>query len=279
MRRKDKRKEKRKEKRTPYLRWAAIPHGRPILFSLRAAQSKCEARLVSDLLAGPCGRRTAKRGQRTSSRWIVGSGVAQSGFLASLTSGPSTTIYLLAVALASTEAVELRTNSGTVATTAASLGYLQCAPTYSSPFSLKHNTNVIIIAIDNTSGEKSIRRCSDYGAGSGAWPIVCQELGAFWGRRRRDVGHREQADPTGALIYDESVSSYAVSWGLLRCRESVGLERTRDRCASGGRRWRTLAGLGRVECRLIGRRERECVLGMARRLCLGVMRLMTPRCP
>lgn len=195
----------------------------------------------------------------------MGPGVAQSGFLASLTGGPSTTVYLLAAALASTEAVELRTNSGTVATTLASLGYLRSAPTYSSPGSLEHNTSVIIIAIDDASGEKSIRRRSDSGAGS-IWGLADRVPGAqsISGSHRRDVGHREQADPTGALIYGESFSSYAVSWGSLRCRGSVGLEWTQDRC-TGGRRWRTLAGLGRAERRLPGRRER--VPGMARRLC------------
>ena len=43
---------------------------------------------------------------------------------------------------------------------------------------------------------------------------------------------------------------------LLGCRVSVGLERTQDRCAVRGRQWRPLAGLGRVERRLTGRRER-----------------------
>jgi hypothetical protein len=168
MRRKEKRKEKKKrESRT--CAGPQSPTAGPFCFP-SARPRPCVKRAW---LAGPCGRRTVKRRQRTGSRWNVGSGVAQSGFLASLTGVPSATVYLLAAALASTEAVELRTNSGTVATTAASLGYLRSAPTYSSPRSLEHSTNVIIIAIDGASGEKSIRRRSDSGAGSGPWPIVC----------------------------------------------------------------------------------------------------------
>jgi hypothetical protein len=40
---------------------------------------------------------------------------------------------------------------------------------------------------------------------------------------------------------------------------NVGLERTRGRCAAGGRRWRPLDGLGRAERQLTGRRERESI--------------------
>jgi hypothetical protein len=71
--------------------------------------------------------------------------------------------------------------------------------------------------------ERRIRQRNTSGVGSGAWPIVYLELGALRGRRRRDAGHRGQADPTGAIIYGESVSSNAIPFGFVRMSRVCGV--------------------------------------------------------
>jgi hypothetical protein len=107
--------------------------------------------------------------------------------------------------------------------------------------------------------ERIIRRRSTSGVGSRAWPIVCLELGALRGRRWRGTCHRGQADPTDALIYGESVSSYAISWGFVRMSRECGVgadpgpvRRRRTAVANTGWSWPGKTSVDRQE------REGEC---------------------
>jgi hypothetical protein len=128
--------------------------------------------------------------------------------------------------------------------------------------------------------ERRIRRHNTSGAGSGSWSIVCLELGALRGRRRRDAGHQGKANPTGALIYGESVSFYAIPLGFVRMLRECGVgahpgsvRRRRTAVATTGWSWPGRTPVDRQE------RERERVLGSARRLCLGGVRLKMPGHP
>mgnify|MGYP006934354372 CR=1 FL=1 len=132
------------------------------------------------------------------------------------------------------------------------------ALTYSFPRSLEHTTIVVLIAI-RPRVERRIRQRNTSGVGSGAWPIVYLELGALRGRRRRDAGHRGQADPTGALIYGESISSYAIPWGFVRMSRECGVgadpgpvRRQRTAVATTGWSWPGRTPVDREE------REGEC---------------------
>jgi hypothetical protein len=85
---------------------------------------------------------------------------------------------------------------------------------------------------------------------------VCLELGALRGRRRRDTGHRGKADPTGALIYGESVSSYAIPLGFVRMSRECGV----GAHPGSVRRWRTVVattGWSWLSRTPVDRQERE----------------------
>jgi hypothetical protein len=139
------------------------------------------------------------------------------------------------------------------------------ALTYSFPRSLEHTAIVVLIAI-RPRVERRIRQLNTSGVGSGAWPIVYLELGTLRGRRRRDTGHRGQADPTGAIIYGESVSSNAIPCGFVRMPRVCGVGAPPG--DGGGDHWLVLVGQNAGG----PTGERGGVPGMARRLRLGVVR-------
>lgn len=128
------------------------------------------------------------------------------------------------------------------------------ASTYSSPRTLKHSANVILITIDRKlRGEFAgiIPLVPGLGLGrSCAWSLV---LCGVVGGGTLVIGGWQTLPARSSTVSWFPPRHYL--WDSLGCHVNVGLEHTRGRCATGERRWRPLDGHGRAERRLTDRRE------------------------
>jgi hypothetical protein len=116
-------------------------------------------------------------------------------------------------------------------------------PTYSSPRSLEHSVNIVLITIDRElRGEFAgvIPLVPGLGLGrSCAWSLVL--CGVVVGGTLV-IGGRQTLPARSSTVSRFPPMQYL--WDSLGCHVNVGLERTRGRCAAGGRWWRPLDGLG-----------------------------------